>query len=290
VSGFCGFDASTGALRSICAQPPPTGSAIGYACNDGATCTHGLCIDNLCSGPCAAEADCAANQNCVTRQTTVAGLGTATIDVCVEDPDAPVTPCTTDVDCQNGQQCNDLVQNGSELALICAAPAAGTGQLGDSCDGDSLENRTDCATGLCESDTGGICTVACDADEDCGGGGFICSGSGYSNVPARLCAESCTTNASCDDGRVCSTRADRSVNLLHLVCEASHGAAQTGDDVASSAECATGYSYTQGPDRYCTEFCVEAGDTCPLATPTCTEVTLNKPVTGDQIMFVCARP
>ena len=38
--------------------------------------------------------------------------------------------------------------------------------------------------------------AACNDDTDCGGG-FICSGSGYTNIPDTFCGDLCTREADC---------------------------------------------------------------------------------------------
>ena len=127
-------------------------------------------------------------------------------------------------------------------------------------------------------------------DADCGGNGFICGGSGFSNVDGELCALGCTKEADCaGDTRACVLRSDRTDDVKNLVCAAVFGAAVAGESVAASGECQTGFTLIQDTERYCTAFCVVDGD-CPAAVPNCTDVEVSVPSgVTTQTQFVCAR-
>ena len=292
----CGFDGATGVLRTACVNPPAGGASEGTPCGAPGECAFHLCENGLCSRPCAVDVNCAITQICQTSSVTVDGVG-GVVDVCQPNGGLPPTPCDEDAVCAStGRLCNDLVSQGvgQPLALQCGFPGAGGGQLGAACGTNSLENRTQCNTGLCDGAVAGQCVRACNSDDDCGGGGFICTGSGFSNVPAELCGEFCTNEAACGAGRSCELRRNLVENLLDQICAPNLGTQPPGTSVpAPNNDCEAGIIITQGPNRFCSALCSVAADCAAFPGITrCGPVNFPKPNGGGatQSVDVCLAP
>lgn len=208
-------------------------------------------------------------------------------------PEATSTTCpaTRTATAPARGRCATVIDQGGQLELFCGVAGSGTGQLGDTCAGPFFENGDDCATGLCDGDVAGICTIACDADDDCGGSARICTGSGYTNIPGTFCAPSCAREADCPEAtRSCQLRRDYVANAIEPACNEHRGTEPANTVVSTAGECQTNFAINDDGVRYCTELCVDASD-CPAGLTRCTTVNMNRPSgAGTQPISACARP
>lgn len=298
----CVLVAEGGQLVGRCG-PPGAGNAIGQQCDAHADCASGLCVVGLCSAPCDDETDCAAHQDCGAQSVTLGGV-TSVEQVCIPDIDLPLTLCTTTPDVCDAEErvCSRLVtvpDGGGAFAFACDAPPIGNEPLYADCTslGAGTHGSDDCASGLCDDETTGACTLVCDDDADCGAG--ICTSSGLSNPDdARFCGEPCATQAQCGDGRSCVRRNDDVDRAVELVCDGDRGTRQAGEYVdAGATECETALVVCEGSatcaagtPRYCTHLCApDAGD-CTTEAPSCEPQTLSYPDGGSVNVFICKRP
>ncbi len=192
------------------------GSALdGTDCASDGECASGHCVDPgdgrrrclpLCvgdAGHCPVGEACAATPEacgaCVDAGLVVGGRGIgepcASHDDChgegVCEDGACTRACTTDTGCPDGFHC---------AASLCAR--GGRGRIGDPC-----EENDDCGSGFCASaGDRSWCSRFCDAAEDCADG-FACTTAGAAQVCApegALFGESCSADANCGEGGICS--------------------------------------------------------------------------------------
>jgi hypothetical protein len=228
----------------------------------------------LCSAPCATDGDCDTQvQQCGAASVTVDGAG-GVAHVCIEKANVTPTPCHHDADCAGGLICDDIVQPGgagSDLSLDCNVPGSG-GALGASCTSPNLSDPTTCATGLCDGTTAGICTVACTSNADCtASAGFFCTGSGFTNVPDRFCAQTCHNDTPCGAGRSCQLRPDAVTDLEEDACDQNIGTSGPGTNIASGQQdqCTTGLAVNFTANGVTTTVCTAICGTAGASSPDC---------------------
>lgn len=121
-------------------------------------CDADLCVEGVCSGACAADADCSAGSLCFHHD--VGADGGHLVGFC-EPFQGSGSACTTDRDCGvAGEHCGLVVRDG-EQDTVCRAQDEHDVDLGDVCvDG--------CASNFCNDDN--VCAALCVVDQDCGAG------------------------------------------------------------------------------------------------------------------------
>jgi len=144
-------------------------------------CAYSYCIDNVCAGPCDADADCGAGTECLVADywyvsSLYSGLDDdyVNIDLCVPWPnDGPATDCFTDTDCAAGHHCEYRVKGqglGADrtyaIEYKCKKNAAEQSFFPDECTDDTKDNCAGkCLFGSADSD--GLCTKTCASAADC---------------------------------------------------------------------------------------------------------------------------
>lgn len=270
--------------RLVRACAAPEGAAdTGALCANDAACASGLCHAGLCTAPCATDTDCPDGSTCALTALSHDGVDRA-LPLCVPADQT----CTSDPDCAaSARTCTDLRNTPDGLVFYCAAPPSGSGMLGDGCASPYLDTPDQCATGLCDDDAAGACTKLCTTDAECGLPGWVCAGSGSSNLSdVRICAQGCDKQADCGTGRSCVRKSNPVSGLTDRVCDGNRGTAATGATVMAANECMTGLTRLVGgsaANQYCTEFCVTDAD-CPAAAPDCSTVTA-----GAETFDLCRR-
>jgi hypothetical protein len=181
-----------------CGGPSCESCDEGAACSKGRDCATGVCDEE--SWKCAAPACSDKVQNGVE---TDIDCGGPTCDPCEEE-----ARCSADSDCVSGvcetassscapPACDDGVRNGDETDVDCGGTRCSSCAPGLLC----LEG-SDCATGVCGSDSGLCMVAACDdgvkngdeQDIDCGGA--TC-------VSCALECPGCKSSQDCPTGSVC---------------------------------------------------------------------------------------
>lgn len=152
-----------------------------------------------------------------------------------DDEDAAgLRECRGDSDCHGEEVCM-IDRSESPVALYCAGPHPGGGELGDSCSDDA-----DCAQSLCLS---GVCSSACASNDDCSGAeGFVCERTAIDledgeSASVQVCAppRACERSADCRVGEAC--RIDRDSG--EAICGPKNpGGGDLGDVCAEDADCA----------------------------------------------------
>jgi hypothetical protein len=195
-----------------------------------------------------------------------------------------------------------LSGDGGADSLFCIA-TTGSGQLGDACASPFINPLDQCATGICDDDVAGLCTLPCTDDSECADEpGFICAGSGLNNLPdLNFCSRACVREADCGTDRACRRKADNVANSWETVCDGMLGAEAAGALVSSPNECQSAFAITTtlsdgGTVTYCSEFCTPPADggvegnhaDCPTEAPNCRALTVGLPNGGgDQIQYLC---
>lgn len=231
---------------------PDMGEELGQtgdACETGAECESGICLNGLCAEECTGDADCPLGQSCKTVEIPLEGGGTQSVMACVQD-----VPCTANGDCADPDVCV-VDRAGTEIELTCDTPA-GPGDIGDACAGDA-----ECASGLCLD---GACSAPCDTANDCAGNGeFVCE---IQSVPTDLggpqdltvCAprpaDICLSDSECTGTDRCV--ASKSATELTFECGPAVGAGESGDACAADGDCAQNLCV----DGQCAGPCESVGD------------------------------
>jgi hypothetical protein len=250
----------------------------------------------MCSAPCDDDSDCAATQACANNSITIDGVG-GVLKVCEPDTSLPEVPCDENADCApTGRECNALAQPGgadTDLVLVCGFPATGAA-IGAPCSGALVADAGECATGLCDGDLNGQCTLACNSDDDCDDAfGFLCTGTPFSNIAGRVCQDACTKEADCADaGRSCQLRNNVVEDLVDLVCAEDRGTKAAGEGAVDAGECQTAFVLIlEGGDRICTQMCQVSTDCADAGTLTaCGDLDIETPTGGLQTVRGCILP
>lgn len=214
----CGDGVVTGAETCDSAIAAGSPGACPVSCDDGIACTNDMLTGSAasCDAQCATTdiTACTAGDSCCPTGCTA---GT--------DGDCSCTPRT----CAAGE-CG-TVDNGCGGALDC-----GTCAVGGACDVDA-----DCAVGVCVTEAssgwpGGICTLGCAADADCGAGAH-CAFNDDDGVGS--CVANCGTTADCRTGYTCRNT-DEDVPATNECAPSGTGAGAIGTPCTSTADCAGG--------------------------------------------------
>jgi hypothetical protein len=148
------------------------------------------------------------------------------------------------------------------LAAVCLASACGPirtqiSAMGEPCTpmAPGLKSE-ECAEGLCialDSATG-VCSGACQADQDCPDD-FVCNAAGkYGRVCQKLAG--CKEDVDCPSGHVCNAVTGN----CHI--KVSRGLCSPCQDVAQCPEGGTCFKAVGSGEQFCTSPCL-AGDVCP---------------------------
>ena len=210
---------------------PPALGGIGDACQFGADCESGICINGVCAEGCGSDADCEDGFSCDELVVGLENGGTETVRACVRD-----VPCTANSDCSDPDVCV-VDRSGATIDLTCDDPVGG-GDVGDACTGDA-----DCASGLCLDDA---CSAPCDTSNDCAAdGAFVCEiqsvpTDGGGDADLTVCvpreADVCLSDGDCSGTDRCV--ANKSMTELEFTCGDAVGAGESGDACAADADCA----------------------------------------------------
>ncbi len=121
----------------------------GYTCErpDGDTEGYGRCV---CDDPAECGRTCSRHRDCGPQEVCSPDSGT-----CV-----PAPHCFRQADCPNGTVCTDGATT-KGFSLVCVVP--GAVPTGEAC-----ENNPECASGLCDAESG-ACVRRCRSNVDCGG-------------------------------------------------------------------------------------------------------------------------
>ncbi|RMG16567.1 MAG: hypothetical protein D6729_10635 [Deltaproteobacteria bacterium] len=181
-------------------------------CESDAQCREGYaCRGGTCQPGCFTDADCSSGESCEAGSCVAGGIG---------------APCSSPSDCAEGLSCAPSLPGGYCTRSCEGDPCPEGTQCvafgGSSYCFDGCLTNADCRPGYACS--GGICDVACSADEECGGGEIClngaCVGAGvgqscdtggdcpgslscFKSVPGGYCTQSCTTGGDCPEGSTC---------------------------------------------------------------------------------------
>jgi len=215
----------------------------GEACDGSDTgCVGGTCDLTLCtcSNECASSLDCGGLQ-------CVGGL-------CA-------TACATSAECGQGKSCSGLVSVGENKAAVCIEqnPAGGSPLLAP------CSQNEECTSLLCVV---GECTVACQTDDDCGGG--QCES--FSGLP-DLCQPRCDAIA-----QDCPNESDACYPIATYqsgttVCGVPYGTNTQGQDCSYINDCLKGYGCVlpNDPNSATGLVCAFLCDALDAGGPTCAD-------------------
>jgi hypothetical protein len=198
-----------------------TAVPYGEACGDlaGDCKNEGLCLNaggaGFCSEPCRNTSDCEEGSICF----GLGQSGTLEAGVCVGKgllgmPDATLTTCRRDVDCESGEHCglNIIGSNPPIVETLCMTNE-GAGAAGSECNGGMDCASDSCAPTSTDTTVAGYCLGTCRAGSDCGDG-FSCERQvvdSDAGAEAKVCRPdvACTpcafdNTAVCSQGMACS--------------------------------------------------------------------------------------
>ncbi|MBU0552060.1 hypothetical protein KKF91_13980 [Myxococcota bacterium] len=256
--GYCSAECAGGAFecddQSIC---EPLGDQA-YYCLDGCLTENG-------------DGDCRGEYRCRARPEIVNADGRE-VGVCLP-------ACQRDADCEAGRRCDqasgDCVAKGEKATgAACSKNSSCNGGLcltggdflGGYCSAQCANQFDGCEPGSLCAPIGGaaVCLDACAGDGDCRAAeGYRCRTIGVvkdqtgADVPQRVCAPNCQSNASCEEGWRCDAQAG--------VCVEGVGAPNPlGGFCESDAECASGRCLTgaRWPHGYCSSDCAACEGVC----------------------------
>lgn len=231
----CQANKSADTLTFECA-PTAAAGEVGDTCTADTDCAHNLCLDGICSAPCASSGDCSAGAN------FTCGLGAVPLDsgqsssgqICL-----PPRYCTQQRECLVGESCQIDRTNG---VAFCDAPT-GSSTLGERCTQDSQ-----CAENLCFEDRyRTICTQPCERDGDCVKQGYECAAQDLldddgESHSVKICVlktpSNCTSDESCATGTSCAIVADPTSGELQQGCLPTVGK-ENGERCTQDEECAS---------------------------------------------------
>lgn len=235
-------------------------------CDDGDPETTDRCIDNECTyleaGSCLLDEDCTSPNPCK--------VGLCEEGTCAFAPSLAVTcSCYRNNDCAGtkGGACI-LYQPDPNTAKTVCADVVGTALPGESC---VLHGQ--CLTGLCLGlTTGNVCFGGCLSNQDCHGQS-VCStlsltlenGQVQEIAACVIPPATCTGDAGCTGGKVCSAVSGALPGTIDLACwtASATGTKGPGDRCTLDSECKSDTCMgvpELGSDKFCWSACVSDGD------------------------------
>ncbi|MDX9721450.1 MAG: hypothetical protein RBU37_11940, partial [Myxococcota bacterium] len=193
-------------------------------------------------------------------------------DFDVPDEEEQLQPCSRDADCEEGQLCRFIIENG-ELSLGCAWP------LGPRAPGEACSADDQCAHGAC---IGNICARPCLSDNDCAVG-YVCESRPFASTTVDICVPEpvvCAANADCAEAQLCVV--DRSGSELLLLCGEAVGPGTLGTSCSSDAECEANLCVA----GQCTAPCERHADCADDGSWQCEELELEHGG-GSSLLEVC---
>lgn len=240
-------DEDSGTVMTICLRDEE-GAETGEACGEHGDCRAGVCLDGMCTAPCDNDDQCHVLQVCEETSVSIDGEQ-GDLELCVERP--PID-CAAALDCDFEElTCNTTFPaEGAVEGAVCGLTNPGENELGEECTAGE-----DCETDLCwvsQDQSTGECSVFCEeAERDCAGD-QVCTSKA---AGLGMCLASCETNADCDGENVCQFGVDPADAGMHTYCSLRRGEGETGDECASSDQCATGLCLTVVTYRVTEQSC-----------------------------------
>lgn len=233
----------------VCA-PPAGPSEPGVACTINADCASNLCLDNVCTAP------CAGNHHC----NTDAGHTCEVVPVTHNGQPVDVSVCQPPVECERNGQCLltevcYVRKTNTEVQTHCKPPNVGGAKpVGATCTTDES-----CASNLClQGRFHKHCAPACSTNADCTAPAgspvqyecksttfTLAGGTDSAKVCVAKAAPACTSQSQCATGTHCAVVTNAANNGLETVCiplagGRAPGAACTANDQCNGQLCLNG--------------------------------------------------
>lgn len=279
---ICAADRSGGEVRTVCLEPNEEGGAVGESCSDDADCRANLCLDGVCTKPCARPVQCMKDGWTCDSATVDAEDGSSTeINVCQP---APAKECESDEDCPEGDRC--VAERGTdEIEFTCGEPNPDGGSVGDSCSSDS-----ECTHNLCVD---GTCAPPCGRREHCSGAdGFRCETTSVdldngNSDSASICVppRPCDVKDECRVDEVCYVQRDRT-DAAGICRDPNPGGGSLGENCQGDGQCAANLCYDSRFRKICSVPCEDEND-CPASGFQCEETEIADGSGGTRTEKIC---